>query len=194
MTTSLSVYSDLPFLRRFHCIYWPAFLIALGLPLPRHILTHAHWTIGHEKMSKSIGNVVNPFNAMDMYGVDVIRYYLALEGGIGHDSDYNNYRIVARHKELSGTLGNLVSRLFRSKKWVPAHCIAEVQARGMLVKPPVNHLLFGFWTELNEMPSQVALSFERLDVSGALKDIMGIAHSVSPQLRGRRNDLFPLTI
>ncbi|KAL8960249.1 MAG: hypothetical protein Q9183_005499, partial [Haloplaca sp. 2 TL-2023] len=75
---------------RFHCIYWPAFLLALDLPLPKQILTHAHWTLGHEKMSKSRGNVVNPFFALDRFGSDVMRYYLIRDGGIKDDSDYDN--------------------------------------------------------------------------------------------------------
>jgi len=165
-------------LRSFHCIYWPAFLIALGLPLPRHILTHAHWTIGREKMSKSVGNVVNPFNAIEMYGVDTIRYYLAYEGGIGDDSDYNNLRIVGRHKELAGSLGNLASRVLRAKGWEPLECFARAKHSGMLDKLPTDKLLSGFWTEIVDVPSRVALSFERLDISGATKDIMGLAHSV----------------
>jgi methionyl-tRNA synthetase len=103
---------------RFHCIYWPAFLMALDIPPPQQILTHAHWTIGHQKMAKSTGNVVNPFFAMDRFGVDTMRYYLAHDGGISDDSDYGNHLIVERYKKgLSGGLGNLVSRVTRPKIW-----------------------------------------------------------------------------
>lgn len=103
---------------RFHCIYWPAFLMALDLPLPKQILTHAHWTLGHQKMAKSTGNVVNPFFALDRYGVDTMRYYLAHDGGISVDSDYGNQFIVERYKKgLQGGLGNLVSRITRPKGW-----------------------------------------------------------------------------
>ncbi|KFY20247.1 hypothetical protein V491_03870, partial [Pseudogymnoascus sp. VKM F-3775] len=81
---------------RFHCIYWPAFLLALDLPPPKQVLTHAHWTLGHSKMAKSTGNVVNPFFAMDRFGVDAMRFYLAHDGGIADDADYSNANIVER--------------------------------------------------------------------------------------------------
>ncbi|KAL2068705.1 hypothetical protein VTL71DRAFT_15043 [Oculimacula yallundae] len=103
---------------RFHCIYWPAFLIALDLEPPKQILTHAHWTLNREKMAKSTGNVVNPFFAIDRFGVDPMRYYLAHDGGITNDSDYGNDYIVERYKKgLQGGLGNLVSRVTRPKLW-----------------------------------------------------------------------------
>ena len=103
---------------RFHCIYWPAFLMALDLPLPRQIFTHAHWTLGNEKMSKSTGMVVNPFFAINRFGIDCMRYYLALDGGTMDDSSYDNSFIIARYKKgLQGGLGNLVSRLTRGKGW-----------------------------------------------------------------------------
>lgn len=103
---------------RFHCIYWPAFLMALNLPLPKQFLSHAHWTLNRAKMSKSEGNVVNPFFAINRFGVDVMRYYMAHDGGIVDDADYENLFIVDRYKkDLQGGFGNLVSRVVRGKKW-----------------------------------------------------------------------------
>ena len=103
---------------RFHCIYWPAFLMALDLPLPKQIFTHAHWTLGDHKMSKSTGMVVNPFFAINRFGVDCMRYYLAIDGGTLDDSRYDNSFIISRYKKgLQGGLGNLVRRLIRGKGW-----------------------------------------------------------------------------
>lgn len=103
---------------RFHCIYWPAFLMALNLPLPKQFLSHAHWTMNRAKMSKSEGNVVNPFFAINRFGVDVMRYYMAHDGGIIDDADYENLFIVDRYKkDLQGGFGNLVSRVIRGKMW-----------------------------------------------------------------------------
>ncbi|EMC91395.1 hypothetical protein BAUCODRAFT_28505 [Baudoinia panamericana UAMH 10762] len=103
---------------RFHCIYWPAFLMALGLPLPKQILTHAHWTLGRQKMAKSTGNVVNPFFALDRFGIDIMRWYLVHEGGITDDADYDNRYIIEKYKKnLQGGLGNLTSRIMRGKGW-----------------------------------------------------------------------------
>ncbi|KAI4259326.1 MAG: hypothetical protein L6R42_004624 [Xanthoria sp. 1 TBL-2021] len=112
---------------RFHCIYWPAFLLALDLPLPKQILTHAHWTLGHEKMSKSTGNVVNPFYALERFGSDTMRYYLVHSGGIQDDSDYDNQYIIERYKLLQGNLGNLVTRVVRGKGWNVRRAVASGQ-------------------------------------------------------------------
>lgn len=71
---------------RFHAVYWPAILLALDLPLPRQILAHAHWTMGNFKMSKSRGNVINPFDAMKDYTTDGIRFFLMYRGGLSSDS------------------------------------------------------------------------------------------------------------
>ncbi|KIW72651.1 methionine-tRNA ligase [Phialophora macrospora] len=101
---------------RFHTIYWPAFLMALDLPVSKRFLTHAHWTMNSQKMSKSSGNGVNPFYAMDRFGVDCIRFYMAHNGGIVDDAMYENSFIAETYNHLlRGGLGNLIHRVFRSK-------------------------------------------------------------------------------
>ncbi|KAI8355113.1 tRNA synthetases class I (M)-domain-containing protein [Choanephora cucurbitarum] len=96
---------------RFHAIYWPAFLMAAGLPLPKQILAHAHWTMGKQKMSKSRGNVADPFQVLEDYGVDPVRYYLVRDGGLADDGDYSEEMIRTRYKkDLAGQLGNLLNR------------------------------------------------------------------------------------
>ncbi|KEF51904.1 methionyl-tRNA synthetase [Exophiala aquamarina CBS 119918] len=102
---------------RFHTIYWPAFLMALDLPITQRFLTHAHWTMNSEKMSKSSGNGVNPFFAIDRYGVDAIRFYMAHEGGIVDDASYENSYIARTYNTiLKNQYGNLLQRVFKSKK------------------------------------------------------------------------------
>jgi methionyl-tRNA synthetase len=99
---------------RFHCIYWPAFLMALDIPLPKQVLTTAHWTLGKQKMAKSTGNVVNPFFAIERFGTDTMRYYLTHDGGINDDADYDNSFIYKQYKKaLSGGLGNLSRRVMK---------------------------------------------------------------------------------
>jgi len=97
---------------RFHAIYLPAMLKALELPLSRTILTHAHWTVNQRKMSKSVGNVVDPFEAMEIYGVDVVRFYLARVGGrFRDDVDWSTEQLDKHSDELRNLLGNLFMRI-----------------------------------------------------------------------------------
>ena len=70
---------------RFHAVYWPAFLLALDLKLPKTLLVHGHWLIDNKKMSKSLGNVIDPEFLFRRYGVDVIRYFLIADGKPGRD-------------------------------------------------------------------------------------------------------------
>ncbi len=103
---------------RFHCVYWPALLMAVDLPLPKKVLVHSHWTLNKRKMSKSVGNVVNPLTALNRWGLDTMRFYLLSEGGISDDADYSNDTLVVKYKKyLQWGFGNLLSRLTRPKAW-----------------------------------------------------------------------------
>ena len=155
---------------RFHCIYWPAFLLALELPLPRQILTHAHWTLGRQKMAKSTGNVVNPFFALDRFGVDTMRYYLAHDGGIGSDADYANDFIIERYKKgLQGGLGNLTSRLLRAKGWDVRSAVSRAHADHLPAADGISARQRG---RANALAASVDRHFEKLDPGAALKLIM----------------------
>ena len=104
---------------RFHAIYWPAFLMSAGLPLPKHIATHGWWTRNGEKMSKSKGNVVNPVEVADAYGLENFRYFMLREVPFGGDGDFSQDALIARiNGELASGLGNLVNRMIGlSKKY-----------------------------------------------------------------------------
>ncbi|BCX79031.1 methionine--tRNA ligase [Campylobacter sp. 19-13652] len=96
---------------RFHAVYWPAFLLSLGLPLPKRIAAHGWWTKDGEKMSKSKGNVVNPHLAAQTYGLEAFRYFLLREVPFGQDGDFSERALVERiNSELANGLGNLLSR------------------------------------------------------------------------------------
>lgn len=97
---------------KFHCALWPAMLLSTGLPLPKHIFVHGFFTIGGQKMSKSIGNVVDPIEMTEKYGNDVLRYFLFREIPFGKDGDFSEERLVARYdNELANEFGNLVNRV-----------------------------------------------------------------------------------
>ncbi|ANE36053.1 methionyl-tRNA synthetase [Campylobacter iguaniorum] len=97
---------------RFHAVYWPAFLMSLELPLPTSIAAHGWWTRDGKKMSKSIGNVVNPKEVADAYGLEAFRYFLLREVPFGQDGDFSQRALIDRiNSELSNDLGNLLSRI-----------------------------------------------------------------------------------
>lgn len=96
---------------RFHAIFWPAFLMSLGLEPPRRIFAHGWWTVEGRKMSKSLGNVVDPFEVARNYGVDEFRFFLMREVPVGLDGDFSRDAIIARiNGDLANNLGNLLSR------------------------------------------------------------------------------------
>jgi methionyl-tRNA synthetase len=161
---------------KFHCIYWPAFLMALNLPLPKQILTHAHWTMNHSKMSKSAGNVVNPFFAIDRFEVDTMRFYMAHDGGIADDADYENAYIIERYKKgLQGAIGNLVSRIMRGKRWSVHECVQYVEDQDL----ETEGLGKEHRTRLTKLRGQVNHFFDDLDPRGAVQKIMGTLQEVS---------------
>ncbi|MEE3776259.1 methionine--tRNA ligase [Campylobacter sp. CX2-4080-23] len=97
---------------RFHAVYWPAFLMSLDLPMPVSVAAHGWWTRDGVKMSKSLGNVVNPKEVADAYGIDAFRYFLLREVPFGQDGDFSQKALIDRiNSELSNDLGNLLSRI-----------------------------------------------------------------------------------
>ena len=96
---------------RFHAVYWPAFLMSAGIPLQRRVYAHGFLFNRGEKMSKSVGNVVDPFNLANQYGVDQVRYFFLREVPFGQDGNYNHEAIVARiNADLANDFGNLAQR------------------------------------------------------------------------------------
>ncbi|OPY70930.1 MAG: Methionine--tRNA ligase [Syntrophorhabdaceae bacterium PtaU1.Bin034] len=96
---------------RFHAVYWPSFLMSAGIELPKHVFAHGWWTVEGQKMSKSLGNVVDPFEVANTYGVDEFRFFLFREVPFGLDGDFSKDAIVARiNGDLANDFGNLVSR------------------------------------------------------------------------------------
>lgn len=160
---------------RFHCIYWPAFLLALDLPLPKQILTHAHWTMNQKKMSKSVGNVVDPFYAMKRYGVDTMRFYMAHDGGIADDGNYSNREIISRYQSmLQGGLGNLANRICSKTFDLEAAIALGVDSPDLEMTKADEQLQEAVET----VSEKVAEKMAKFDVPGALKEIIAIISKV----------------
>ena len=97
---------------RQHSVYWPAFLMAAGLPLPRRVIGHGWWLMNEAKMSKSLGNVVQPQGYVDRFGVDALRYFVMREMVVGQDANFADETFLTRYNsDLANDLGNVVSRV-----------------------------------------------------------------------------------
>jgi methionyl-tRNA synthetase len=113
---------------RFHTVYWPAFLLSAGLELPKRVFAHGFINVKGEKMSKSVGNVIDPIALVDEFGVDQVRYFLLREVPFGQDGSYSEEGIVSRiNSDLANELGNLAQR---SLSMVAKNLSAAVPAPG----------------------------------------------------------------
>jgi methionyl-tRNA synthetase len=113
---------------RFHAVYWPAFLMAAGLEPPRRVFAHGWWTNEGQKISKSLGNVIDPIQLVGRYGLDQVRYFLLREVPFGNDGDFSHRAMVNRmNGELANELGNLAQR---SLSMINKNCAGKVPEPG----------------------------------------------------------------
>ena len=115
---------------RFHTVYWPAFLMSAGLPVPHRVFAHGFLTVDGQKMSKSLGNVIDPFHLVDTFGADAVRYFFLREVSFGNDGDYSHEKLVNRvNADLANNLGNLAQR---SLSMINKNCDGKVPEPGPL--------------------------------------------------------------
>lgn len=142
---------------RFHAVYWPAFLMSAGLPLPKTVFGHGFLFNRGEKMSKSLGNVVDPFGMIETYGVDAVRYFFLREVPFGQDGSYSHEAIVNRtNADLANDLGNLAQR---SLSMIAKNCGSQVP-QPQAFSPDDKALLqqvSDLWEQLQEHMARYAL-------------------------------------
>jgi methionyl-tRNA synthetase len=115
---------------RFHTVYWPAFLMSAGIEVQHRVFAHGFLTVDGQKMSKSLGNVIDPFELVETFGPDAVRYFFLREVSFGNDGDYSNEKLVNRvNADLANNLGNLAQR---SLSMINKNCDAKVPELGTL--------------------------------------------------------------
>ncbi len=113
---------------RFHAVYWPAFLMAAGVAPPKRVFAHGWWTNEGEKISKSVGNVIDPFKLVETFGLDPVRYFLLREVPFGNDGDFSRRAMITRmNGELANDYGNLAQRVLAM---IAKNCAGRVPAPG----------------------------------------------------------------
>ena len=150
---------------KFHAVYWPALLMSAGLALPKRVFAHGWWTNDGEKISKSVGNVIDPMELVDAYGLDRVRYFLLREVPFGEDGDFSHAAIIRRSNEdLANGLGNLCMRVLTLAK------------RGWGGLPVCEGLLLGEWDEalLAKFDAGEALLEERMEECSFHRALAGV--------------------
>jgi methionyl-tRNA synthetase len=156
-----------------HSVYWPTLLMGVGLPVPRQILAHGWWVVGETKMSKSLGNVVDPLMLRDTFGTDAVRWYLMREMPTGADASYTPERFLARYDELANVLGNLVSRSTSMINKYRAGLVPEAASNGL--DPEVDHAL-----------KSARAAIEQLKVHDAFAAAMDLARAANVYIEERK--------
>ncbi|KAK9452323.1 tRNA synthetases class I (M)-domain-containing protein [Limtongia smithiae] len=164
---------------RFHCIYWPAFLLAAGLPLPSHILVHSHWKMNGTKMSKSVGNVVDPYYQVNTLDADSVRYYLLCQNILEIDGDFSTESALKRRQvDVINKYGNLLGRVCSKKFSLEVsiknmmslsrkkrHSPAETRSAEFLEQERI------FIETIDQLLGRVTTRMEHYDPTGALSEI-----------------------
>ena len=157
---------------RFHAIYWPAFLQAAGLQPPRRVFAHGWWTNEGQKISKSLGNVIDPVSLVEEYGLDPVRYFLLREVPFGNDGDFARAALIGRlNGELADTLGNLANRTL---SLIQRNCGGALPAPAGAAEGDAE-LLAG----LGSLPGRVGAHVERQEFHLALEAILAEARGAN---------------
>ncbi len=157
---------------RFHAVYWPAFLMSAGLPLPRRISSSGWWVAEGEKMSKSLGNVIEARQLAETYGLDQVRYFLLREKSFGGDGSISHQAVVTRiNVELANDLGNLAQR---SLSLIARNCDGRLPGRGPLTEDDAELLAMA-----DALPGALRERLDRQVFHEALEDVWKVVRAAN---------------
>jgi methionyl-tRNA synthetase len=154
---------------RFHCVYWPAMLLAAGYDVPRQLFVHGYLLLDDRKISKSLGNVLDPLDLVDVYGADAVRFWCARSVSFGHDGTASIESLRERYeRELGNDLGNLLSRV--------TAMVARYRHGTLAAVPADDSEVAGFLAPLGD---DVAARLDAFDLTGALERIWEVVRALN---------------
>lgn len=163
-----------------HTVYWPTMLKAIGLPMPKTIFAHGWWLTGKTKMSKSLGNVVNPMAMIDRYGVDAFRYFLIAEMTLGQDASFTEEAFVRRYNaDLANDLGNLLSRLM---KMISKYCDGYMPNAPDMIEDEEESL----WEHVQGAVEEMADAVDRMALDQGLARVLASVREINRYLEKRQ--------
>jgi len=166
-----------------HAVYWPTMLFSLGLPLPKTIFAHGWWLIGETKMSKSLGNIVNPLDLVEKYGVDPVRYYLMSEMVLGQDANFTLEGFIKRYNsDLANDFGNLLNRV---SGLINKYFNGIVPTPGNLDDEPAawGHTIPNTATKI--VPENIEKYIDNLGMNEAIEETMKVVRLVNKYIEAR---------
>ena len=158
-----------------HTVYWPTMLKAIGLPMPKTIFAHGWWLMGESKMSKSLGNVVNPMDMIDRYGVDATRYFLIAEMTLGQDASFSEEGFVRRYNsDLANDLGNLLSRVLNM---IGRYCDGKIPQPSADVLE--DELTKALWATAQTGAQDMVQSLEDMRLDLGIANVMTVVRAIN---------------
>jgi methionyl-tRNA synthetase len=159
---------------RFHAVYWPAFLMAADLPLPKKIFAHGWWTIEGEKMSKSLGNAISPADLVEEFGLEQTRWFLMREVPFGNDGNFSRERMIAvMNSELANNIGNLIQRTL---SMIAKNCDGKVPSTDGVDKDELDmSFLYNIYVTENNTPQDIENRYMNCKFNDIMADIVSIS-------------------
>ncbi|HEY5653919.1 MAG TPA: methionine--tRNA ligase [Pontiella sp.] len=175
-----------------HTVYWPTMLKAMGVEMPESIFAHGWWLTGRTKMSKSLGNVVNPMDMIDRYGVDAFRYFLIAEMTLGQDASFTEEAFVKRYNsDLANDLGNVTNRVLNM---ISRYCDGKMPDpkegdRAVHVNPETNETYFDthaedeLWKYVKSAAEAMGTMIDQMKLDGAIALVMSAVRQINVYLQ-----------
>jgi methionyl-tRNA synthetase len=159
---------------RFHTVYWPAFLMAADLPLPKRVFAHGWWTVEGEKMSKSLGNAISPSDLVSEFGLEQTRWFLMREVPFGNDGNFSRERMIAViNSELANNIGNLVQRTL---SMVAKNCDGKIPSADGVEKDELDmSFLYNIYVTELGTPKDIEARYMNCKFNDIMADIVAIA-------------------